>query len=235
MKNKIKSLCLIKKKKSGRSRGKISVRHIGKKHKKFYRKIDFKRDKYNIKGIVESIHYDPNRNARIALIKYLDGEKRYIIKTNNLEISNFVVSSLNKISLNSGNSTIIKNINIGTLINCVEIFPKIGGIFSRSSGSESEIIFKDNKFGVIKLPSGIKKKISLNCMATIGKICTFNVKKKLYKAGQNRWRGIRPTVRGVAMNPVDHPHGGGEGKTSGGRHPCSLWGIKTKGYKTKKK
>ncbi|AFP84380.1 50S ribosomal protein L2 [Candidatus Carsonella ruddii] len=235
MKNKLKSICIIKNKKSGRSRGKISVRHIGGKTKNFYRIIDFKRNKYNILGIVESIHYDPNRNAKIALIKYLDGDKKYIIKTNELEVSDKIISSLNNVILKPGNSTIIKNINVGTLINCFESIPKTKGIFSRSAGSESEIIFKNNNFGIIKLSSGIKKKISINCMATIGKICTFNLNKKLYKAGQNRWKGIRPTVRGVAMNPVDHPHGGGEGKTSGGRHSCSPWGIKTKGYKTKKK
>ncbi|XOD38957.1 MAG: 50S ribosomal protein L2 [Candidatus Carsonella ruddii] len=228
-----KKLCFFKKKNSGRSRGKISVRHIGNSHKKLYRKIDFLRNKIDIPAKILRFDYDPNRNTDLALIKYLDGEYRYIIRTNEMFINDVILSSVKNPIFNFGNSTIIKNFQIGSFLNCIEKYPNSGAIFSRSSGISSELIFKDNKFGIIKLSSSKKIKISLNCKATFGKI--FNrYKKKLYKAGQNRWKGIRPTVRGVAMNPVDHPLGGGEGKTSGGRHPCSPTGKKSKGYKTKK-
>ncbi|AGS06669.1 50S ribosomal protein L2 [Candidatus Carsonella ruddii] len=228
-----KKLLIIKKNNSGRSNGKISVRHIGKKHKRFYRKIDFLRNKLNIPAIVDRFEYDPNRNSIIALLKYLDGEYRYIIKTNGMEVGSIVINTkLNK-NFVSGDCTIIKNIFIGTSINCIRLLPNYYATIARSSGVESKLLFKDDKFAIIKLPSQKEKKISVNCFATIGKVDN-NIKNKLYKAGQKRWKGIRPTVRGVAMNPVDHPLGGGEGKTSGGRHPCSPFGKKSKGFKTKK-
>ncbi|AFP84020.1 50S ribosomal protein L2 [Candidatus Carsonella ruddii] len=221
------------KKKSGRSHGKISVRHKGGAHKKVYIKVDFFRKKDNILAKIINFIYDPYRNVKLALLNYIDGEKKYIIKTNELKINSFIISSKNNINLFNGNNTLIKNINIGTIINCIEKFPNSGAIFSRSSGVGSQLIFKDNNYAIIKLPSNKKIKLSLNCRATIGKIYNEN-KKKYYKAGQKRWKGVRPTVRGVAMNPVDHPLGGGEGKTSGGRHPCSPFGQKSKGLKTKK-
>ncbi|XZR52566.1 MAG: 50S ribosomal protein L2 [Candidatus Carsonella ruddii] len=234
MNKKNKKLCKFKKNNSGRSNGKISVRHKGGCHKKLYRKIDFLRIKDNINAKIIRFDYDPYRNVKLALLSYEDGEKKYIIKPNEVKINSIIISSLNKINLFFGNVTIIKNIHIGTIISCIEKFPNSGAIFSRSSGSESELVFKDNKIAIIKLSSNKKIKISLNCRATIGKIFNEN-KKNFYKAGQKRWRGIKPTVRGVAMNPVDHPLGGGEGKTSGGRHPCSPFGQKSKGLKTKKK
>ncbi|ATX33401.1 50S ribosomal protein L2 [Candidatus Carsonella ruddii] len=231
--NIFKKMCFFKKQNSGRSHGKISVRHIGNKHKKLYRKIDFLRNKFDIPSKIIRFDYDPNRNVDLALLKYLDGEYRYILRTNEMFINDQIISSINNPVFNSGNSTRIKNFPIGSFLNCIEKKPQSGAIFSRSSGTNSELIFKDSKYCILKLSSFKKIKISLNCMATLGKI--FNKhKKKLYKAGQNRWKGIRPTVRGVAMNPVDHPLGGGEGKTSGGRHPCSPKGKKSKGYKTKK-
>lgn len=230
---KIKKLLFFKKKNSGRNNGKISVRHKGGEHKRYNRKIDFLRNKFDIPSTVKRFDYDPNRNVKLALLKYLDGEYRYIIKTDNMKINDKIISSFKKVNIKNGNSTCIKNLQVGNILNCIEKIPKLGAIYSRSMGSSSELIFKNKHFAIIKLTSFVKKKISLNCMATIGKIYN-EIKKKLYKAGQNRWKGIRPTVRGVAMNPVDHPLGGGEGKTSGGRHPCSPTGIKSKGYKTKK-
>ncbi|AFP83826.1 ribosomal protein L2 [Candidatus Carsonella ruddii CS isolate Thao2000] len=228
-----KNLCVGLNKKSGRSFGKISVRHIGNFHKKLYRKIDFFRKKINIYSFIERFDYDPNRNCYLALLKYIDGEKTYILKTSEMKINDKIITSYNKIKIKDGNSSFLKNIQIGTFINCIEKIPFKGAKFSRSGGNYSELIFKDNNFAIIKLSSGKTKKLSIYCIATIGKLCNFFLKKKMYKAGQNRWRGKRPTVRGVAMNPVDHPHGGGEGKTSGGRHPCTPWGKKTKGKKTK--
>ncbi|WMC19839.1 MAG: 50S ribosomal protein L2 [Candidatus Carsonella ruddii] len=234
MNKKNKKLCKFKKNNSGRSNGKISVRHKGGNHKRLYRQIDFLRTKDDIFAKIIRFDYDPYRNVKIALLNYNDGEKKYILKPNECKINSIIISSLNKINLFSGNVTIIKNIYIGTIISCIEKNPNSGAIFSRSSGTESELIFKDNKFAIIKLPSNKKIKLSINCRAMVGKIFNEN-KKKFYKAGQKRWRGIKPTVRGVAMNPVDHPLGGGEGKTSGGRHPCSPFGQKSKGLKTKKK
>ncbi|XZR52975.1 MAG: 50S ribosomal protein L2 [Candidatus Carsonella ruddii] len=234
MNKKNKKLFKFKKNNSGRSYGKISVRHKGGCHKKLYRKIDFLRVKDNINAKIIKFEYDPYRNVRLALLSYDDGEKKYIIRPNEVKINSFILSSINFINLFSGNVTIIKNINIGTILSCIEKFPNSGAIFSRSSGTESKLIFKDNYFAIVRLPSNKKIKLSLNCRATIGKIFNEN-RKKFYKAGQKRWRGIKPTVRGVAMNPVDHPLGGGEGKTSGGRHPCSPFGQKSKGLKTKKK
>lgn len=228
----MKKLLFIKKNKSGRSNGKISVRHKGNSHKKFYRKIDFFKDKRDIFSKVVKFDYDPNRNVELALLIYDDGEYRYVIRNNKMFINLKIISTFKKVILTPGNSTIIKNINIGTIICCIGKFPGSKAIFTRSSGTESKLIFKDNKFAIVKLSSNLKKKFSIFCYATIGKIYN-NKKKKMYKAGQKRWKGIRPTVRGVAMNPVDHPLGGGEGKTSGGRHPCSPHGKKSKGYKTK--
>ncbi|AFP84200.1 ribosomal protein L2 [Candidatus Carsonella ruddii HT isolate Thao2000] len=221
------------KKHSGRSHGKISVRHKGGSHKKIYIKVDFFRKKNDILAKIVKFVYDPYRNVKLALLNYNDGEKKYIIKTNEIKINSYIISSKNNINLINGNNTLLKNINIGSTINCIEKFPNSGAIFARSSGVCGQLLFKNNNFAIIKLPSSKKIKLSLNCKATIGKIFNEN-RKKYYKAGQKRWKGIRPTVRGVAMNPVDHPLGGGEGKTSGGRHPCSPFGQKSKGLKTKK-
>ncbi|MFI4870045.1 MAG: 50S ribosomal protein L2 [Candidatus Carsonella ruddii] len=230
---KIKKLFFFKKRKFGRSNGKISVNHIGQGHKKKYKIIDFIKNKFEIPAVVSKIEYDSYRNSNVILLKYLDGDYKYVLQIENLKLNDKIIYTLKKKKLNIGDSTFIKNIKIGSFINCIEKFPNSGSVYSRSSGTYSELIYKDNKYAIIKLSSNIKKKINLNCKATLGKI--FNkIKNKMYKAGQNRWKGIKPTVRGVAMNPVDHPLGGGEGKTSGGRHPCSSTGIKSKGLKTKK-
>lgn len=213
--------------------GRITVRHKGGRCKRRYRVIDFFRSNSGLYGKVVREEYDPNRNSNILLINYFNGEKSYIISPKNIKIKDILVSSLDS-PLNIGNSNIIKNIPNGFKIHCLESFPGSGAKYSRSSGSYCTIISKNNSSVNILLKSGKIKKFNLNCKATIGEVGNndYNLIKK-GKAGVNRLLGIRPTVRGVAMNPVDHPHGGGEGKTSGGRDPVSPWGIPTKGYKTK--
>lgn len=215
-----------------RSKGKISVRHRDGGHKKLYRFVDFYRKKINIPGKIINFLYDPFRNVKLSLICYLDGEKSLVLRIADTYIGSYIINIVNRNDNKIGCSMILKYIPVGENICCIENKPNKGAIFTRSLGTNSQLIFKNLNFAVVKLSSGIKKKLSLFCKAVLGKVDNeINIKKK--KAGVNYWKGIRPTVRGVAMNPVDHPHGGGEGKTSGGRHPCSPKGVKSKGYKTK--
>lgn len=225
------------KKNSGRNNyGKRTVRHHGGGHKKKYRIIDFKRNKFDIISIVKSIEYDPNRSSFIALINFIDGEKRYIISQNGLKIGDKIISSKkNYIENKIGNSMCLKNIPLGTIVSCVEIKPGLGASIARSAGSFVQVMAKEKNYVIIKLPSGETRRILNNCMATIGSISNNDHKLiKMSKAGQNRWKGIRPRTRGVAMNPVDHPMGGGEGKATGG-YPRSRKIIFSKGFKTRKK
>jgi large subunit ribosomal protein L2 len=196
--------------------------------------IDFKRNKFDIPGIVERLEYDPNRTAHIALINYADGEKRYIIAPKDLKAGDTVVSG-EKSKIEVGNALPLKNIPVGTLVHCVELKPGKGAQMIRSAGTVCQLVAKEGRYATLRLKSGEMRKVLSVCMATIGQVSnTENNLQKLGKAGITRHRGIRPTVRGVAMNPVDHPHGGGEGKTAGGRHPVSPWGQPTKGHKTRK-
>jgi large subunit ribosomal protein L2 len=215
------------------NKGRITMRHQGGGHKQRYRLIDFKRYKDNIVAKVKHIEYDPNRTANIALLIYKDGEKRYIISPEGLSNNMSVVSGEN-VEIKIGNCMPINNIPLGTSLHNVEIKPGKGAQLARSAGSFVNIVSKDNLYAVLRLCSGEMRKVLLDCRAVIG--VASNVKhnlKSIGKAGANRWLGIRSTVRGVAMNPIDHPHGGGEGRTSGGRHPVSPWGLQTKGKKTR--
>jgi large subunit ribosomal protein L2 len=222
---------------SGRNNtGRITVRHRSAGHKKLYRFVDFKRNKCDIPAIVERIEHDPNRTSFIALIKYEDGIYSYIIAPNKIEIGSKISSSKSRIDINIGNSMPLRFIPIGTIIHNVELKPDTGGAVSRSAGSYSQLVGKDNGYALVKMQSGEIRMFLLNCMATIGAVSNPDKKNtSLGKAGRKRWLGIRPTVRGVAMNPVDHPHGGGEGRTSGGRHPVSPTGVLAKGKKTRSK
>tara|TARA_Y100000590_G_scaffold461030_1_gene621699 strand:+ start:2139 stop:2966 length:828 start_codon:yes stop_codon:yes gene_type:complete len=230
-----KALLEKKTKRGGRNNlGRITVRHKGGGHKQHYRLIDFKRDKFDISAIVERIEYDPNRTAHIALLKYADGERRYIISPGKLKIGTEIISS-NQTEIKIGNSMKLANIPLGTNVHCVEMKPGKGAQIARSAGSSARVVAKEGIYTTLRLQSGEMRKILSECMATIGVVSNQeNNLNSLGKAGAKRWRGIRPTVRGVAMNPVDHPHGGGEGRTSGGRHPSTPWGKPTKGYKTRK-
>ena len=224
-----------KSKKSGgrNNQGRITTRHIGGGHKRKYRIIDFKRDKDNINAKVERLEYDPNRNANIALLLYSDGERRYIIAPKNLKTGDSVVSGKES-AINVGNSLPLKNIPVGTQVHCIEMKPGKGAQIARSAGTVAQIAALEGEYATLKLKSGEMRKINSNCRATIGEVGNSEYNLQSYgKAGAKRWLGIRPTVRGVAMNPIDHPHGGGEGKTSGGRDPVSPWGTPTKGYKTR--
>lgn len=229
-----KTLIESKKSKAGRNNlGRITTRHQGGGHKKYYRIIDYKRDKIDIYGKVERIEYDPNRTANIALIVYKDGEKRYIIAPKGIEIGQEIVSSQGA-SIKIGNTLPLRNIPVGTLIHCVELKPNKGAQLARSAGSSVQIVAKEGEYATIRLRSSEMRKVLLDCKGVIGEVSNSEHNLiSLGKAGASRWRGVRPTVRGVAMNPVDHPHGGGEGRTSGGRHPVTPWGIPTKGYKTR--
>ena len=214
--------------------GRITVRHQGGGHKQHYRVIDFKRNKFDIPAIVERIEYDPNRSAHIALLKYLDGERRYIIAPSKLKIGDEIISSDN-CEIKVGNSMKLKDIPLGTNIHCVELKPMKGAQIARSAGTSARLVAKEGIYATLRLQSGETRKVLWECRATLGTVSNQeNNLKSLGKAGAKRWRGVRPTVRGVAMNPVDHPHGGGEGRTSGGRHPSTPWGVPTKGYKTRK-
>jgi large subunit ribosomal protein L2 len=230
-----KSLLAPLKKTGGRNnQGKMTMRHIGGGHKRRYRIIDFKRDKFDIPAEVIAIEYDPNRTANIALLKYQDGEKRYIIAPDKLKVGSIVVSG-NEVEPVVGNAMKLKNVPLGSLIHNIEMVPGRGGQLARSAGSYAQLTGKEGKYVVLRMPSGEIRKILGECMATIGAVGNadhFNV--VLGKAGRNRWLGRRPRVRGVAMNPVDHPMGGGEGRASGG-HPRSRKGIPAKGYKTRNK
>lgn len=214
--------------------GRITVRHIGGGHKRQYRNIDFKRDKDGIEASVVRIEYDPNRSAHIALICYTDGEYRYILAPKGME-SGDKIQSGSDAPIKVGNALPLRNIPVGSTVHCVEMKPKKGGQIARSAGSSVQLIAREGMYATLRLRSGEMRKIHTDCKATLGEVGNWEHNlRSLGKAGASRWRGIRPTVRGVAMNPVDHPHGGGEGKTSGGRHPCTPWGIPTKGKKTRK-
>ena len=214
--------------------GRITVRHIGGGTRAQYRIIDFKRLKDGIEGKVERIEYDPNRTALIALLLYKDGERRYIIAPNGLNVGDLIMSG-SESPIKVGNCLPLKNIPVGTTIHCVELKSGKGAQLLRSAGCSGQIVAKEGVYATLKLRSGEMRKVHNLCRATVGEVSNSeNSLRSLGKAGAKRWRGVRPTVRGVAMNPVDHPHGGGEGRTSGGRHPVSPWGVPTKGYKTRK-
>ena len=202
-------------------------------HKRMYRIIDFKRDKRNIPAKVATIEYDPNRSSRIALLTYADGEKRYILQPAGLKVGDAVVAG-DHVDILPGNSLPLKNIPLGTQLHNVELKPGKGGQIARSAGSSVQLVAKEGQYAQVKMPSGEIRKINMECYATIGQVGNIDHENvSIGKAGRSRWLGIRPHVRGLAMNPVDHPLGGGEGKTSGGRHPVSPWGMPTKGYKTR--
>jgi large subunit ribosomal protein L2 len=202
-------------------------------HKRQYRIIDFKRDKKDIPGRIATIEYDPNRSARIALVTYADGEKRYILQPNGLKVGDAVVAGDN-VDILPGNALPLKNIPLGTMLHNVELKPGKGGQIARSAGSSVQLVAKEGDYASVKMPSGEIRHIAIVCYATVGQVGNLDHENvSIGKAGRNRWLGKRPHNRGVVMNPVDHPHGGGEGKTSGGRHPVSPWGLPTKGYKTR--
>jgi large subunit ribosomal protein L2 len=224
-----------KSKTAGRNNnGRITTRHRGGGHKQHYRKVDFKRDKDNIPAKVERIEYDPNRTANIALICYADGERRYIIAPRGLSVGDRVMNG-SEAPIRPGNSLPIRNIPVGATLHCIEMIPGKGAQMARSAGVGAVLMARDSTYAQIRLRSGEVRRVHVDCRATIGEVGNAEHSlRKIGKAGAMRWRGIRPTVRGVAMNPVDHPHGGGEGRTSGGRHPVSPWGQKTKGMKTRR-
>jgi len=218
------------------SYGRITSRHKERGAKKLYRIIDFKRNKYGIEGKVTTIEYDPYRNCRICLITYIDGEKRYILQPKGLKVGDRVIAAEEGLDIRPGNAMKLKNIPVGTLVHNIEMNPGQGGKLARSAGSYAQIMGRDGKYVSLRLPSGEMRYILGECMATIGTIGNEDFANMVIgKAGRNRHRGIRPQTRGSAMNPIDHPHGGGEGKTNSGRHPVSPWGMPTKGYKTRKK
>ncbi len=229
-----KSLVKGKKRTGGRaSTGRVSSRFRGGGHKKTYREIDFKRDKTGIAAVVAAIEYDPNRSARIALLHYVDGEKRYILAPAGLEVGRKVSSGPNADIL-VGNSLPLKNIPAGTIVHNIELKPGKGGQMARSAGAQAQLVSREGDYALLKLPSGEVRRVAVECAATIGQVGNVEHENvSLGKAGRKRWMGKRPHNRGVTMNPVDHPHGGGEGKTSGGRHPVTPWGQPTRGYKTR--
>ena len=216
--------------------GRITSRHKEAGAKKLYRIIDFKRTKFNIEGTVAAIEYDPNRNCRIALINYVDGEKRYILQPSGLKVGDKVQSAEAGLDIKPGNAMKLKNIPVGTILHNVELKPGKGGQMARSAGGYAQLMGKEEQYVMVRLPSGEMRKVLGECMATVGVVGNEDwANVVIGKAGRNRHRGIRPQTRGSAMNPVDHPHGGGEGKTNSGRHPVTPWGQPTKGRKTRKK
>jgi large subunit ribosomal protein L2 len=231
-----KSLLAPLSKNGGRNNnGRITSRHKGGGHKRHYRIIDFKRQKDDIPAIVNSLQYDPNRTANIALLHYADGEKRYILAPVGLEVGDTVQSG-ETVELKFGNAMPLKNIPLGEFVHNIEMKIKKGGQIARSAGSAAQVVAKDGKYVTLRMPSGEMRRILSECRATLGQIGNLDHQNVVIgKAGASRWRGRRPKVRGVVMNPVDHPMGGGEGRTSGGRHPCSPWGQQSKGLKTRKK
>lgn len=231
-----KSLVVPLKSSGGRNcYGRMTSRHRGGGHKRLYRIIDFKRDKDGIPAKVAAIEYDPNRTCRIALLHYVDGEKRYIIAPDQLKVGDWVSSGPDA-EIRVGNALPLQNIPVGTMIHNVELYPGHGGQIARSAGASVQLLAKEGNYAHLRMPSGEVRLVSLRCKATIGQVGNLEHENiSIGKAGRSRWLGIRPKVRGVAMNPVDHPHGGGEGKTSGGRHPVTPWGVPTKGYKTRPK
>ncbi len=231
-----KTLVIGQKRNGGRNNlGRITTRHIGGGHKQRYRKIDFLRRKWELPAVVERIEYDPNRTAFIALIKYGDGELSYIIAPQRLAVGDKVIAG-EKPDIKPGNALPLKNIPIGTIVHNIEMKPGKGAQLARSAGSYVQLVGRDGDYAQLKLTSGELRMVLGDCIATIGAVSNPDQKNiNLGKAGRSRWLGRRPSVRGVAMNPVDHPHGGGEGKTSGGRHPVTPWGVPTKGKKTRGK
>ena len=227
---------LEKKSKSGgrNNNGRITTRHIGGGHKQHYRLIDFKRNKDGIPATIERLEYDPNRSANIALVLYADGERRYIIAPKGVKAGDPIISG-DASPIKPGNTLPLRNIPVGSVVHCVEMKPGKGAQIARSAGTSAQLVAREGQYVTLRLRSGEMRKILSECRATLGEVSNSEHSlRKLGKAGASRWRGVRPTVRGVAMNPVDHPHGGGEGRTSGGRHPVSPWGMPTKGYKTRK-
>jgi len=213
--------------------GQVTAWHRGGGHKRRYRVVDFKRDKQNIPAKVASIEYDPNRSAHIALLHYKDGEKRYILAPVGLKVGAIVLSS-NEADIKPGNCLRLSNIPVGTVVHNVELKPGKGGQLARSAGSSTQLIAKEGKNAILRLPSTEMRMVPVECRATVGQVGNIEHENlSLGKAGRTRWSGRRPHVRGVAMNPVDHPMGGGEGRSSGGRHPCTPWGVPTKGYRTR--
>jgi large subunit ribosomal protein L2 len=226
---------LEKKSKSGgrNNTGRITTRHRGGGHKQHYRVVDFKRNKDGIPAKVERLEYDPNRSANIALVLYADGERRYIIAPQGLTAGNEVMSGQES-PIKTGNTLPLRNIPVGSTVHCIEMKVGKGAQLARSAGTSAQLVAREGEHATLRLRSGEMRKVLVDCRATIGSVSNpEHSLRKLGKAGATRWRGVRPTVRGVAMNPVDHPHGGGEGRTSGGRHPVSPWGTPTKGYKTR--
>ncbi len=214
--------------------GRITTRHKGGGHKRRFRVIDLKRSKDGIPARVERIEYDPNRTAHIALLLYADGERRYIVAPKGLSAGDTVISGRD-VAIKSGNALPLRNIPVGTQVHAIELKAGKGAQLALAAGTSSQIVAREGSYATLRLRSGEMRKIHVECRATVGEVGReeHNLR-KLGKAGATRWRGVRPTVRGVAMNPIDHPHGGGEGRTSGGRHPVTPWGIKTKGYKTRR-
>ncbi|MBT3603551.1 MAG: 50S ribosomal protein L2 [Candidatus Latescibacteria bacterium] len=224
------------KKSAGRNnRGRITSRRRGGGHKRSYRQIDFRRNKLEIPAVVNSIEYDPNRSARIALLHYADGEKRYILSPNGLQVGD-QISAGPQAPIQPGNALPLESVPLGSSVHNVELQPGKGGQLGRSAGTEIQVMAKEGRFATLQLPSGERRLVPLSCYATIGQVGNLEHENIVIgKAGRSRWKGRRPKVRGVAMNPVDHPHGGGEGRASGGGHPVTPWGQPTKGYKTRKK
>ena len=229
-----KSLLENKRKSGGRNNtGRITTRHVGGGHRQHYRLVDFKRRTDDVPARVERLEYDPNRSANIALLLYADGERRYIIAPKGLSAGAEVVSGVHA-PIATGNCLPMRNIPVGTVIHCIEMKAGKGAQLARSAGASVQLIAREGAYATIRLRSGEMRKVPIDCRATIGEVGNSeHALIKLGKAGAKRWRGVRPTVRGVVMNPVDHPHGGGEGRTSGGRHPVTPWGVPTKGYKTR--
>jgi large subunit ribosomal protein L2 len=214
--------------------GRITTRHIGGGHKQHYRVIDFKRTKDGIPAKVERVEYDPNRTAHIALLLFSDGERRYIIAPKGVQAGD-VLQSGSAAPIKTGNCLPLRNIPVGSTVHAIELKPGKGAQLARSAGASVQVVAREGQYATVRLRSGEMRKVLSDCRATLGEVSNSEHSlRKLGKAGATRWRGVRPTVRGVAMNPVDHPHGGGEGRTSGGRHPVSPWGTPTKGYKTRK-
>ncbi len=231
----VKSLVEKKLKSGGRNNvGRITTRHRGGGHKQRYRTVDFKRDKDGIPATVERLEYDPNRTAHLALLKYADGERRYIIAPKGVKANDPVMSGAQS-PIKTGNTLPLRSIPVGTIVHCIELKPGKGAQIGRSAGAAIQLVAREGAHATLRLRSGEMRKVLSDCRATIGEVgnSEHNLR-KLGKAGASRWRGVKPTVRGVAMNPIDHPHGGGEGRTSGGRHPVSPWGMPTKGFKTRK-
>ncbi|WP_456393729.1 50S ribosomal protein L2 [Nitratifractor sp.] len=230
---------LLKKlpRKAGRNNnGRITSRHKEAGAKKLYRIIDFKRNKFGVEGRIATVEYDPYRNCRICLVNYIDGEKRYILQPKGLKVGDTIMAAEAGLDIKPGNAMKLKNIPVGTLVHNIEMNPGQGGKIARSAGGYAQIMGRDGKYVSLRLPSGEMRYILGECMATVGTIGNEDFANMVIgKAGRNRHRGIRPQTRGSAMNPIDHPHGGGEGKTNSGRHPVSPWGMPTKGYKTRRK